>query len=95
MEIIRGISGEMLEHCMNDLGYEVVFSHYHMIDLVEHNFIRFMSDKGHNKNPEEVYEYFMEEVYKAADDYIGQFLHLLMRTVGIYRFRPCAGVSEA
>ena len=66
-----------LNHCMNDLGYEVVFSHYHMIDLVEHNFIRFMSDKGHNKNPEEVYEYFMEEVYKAADDYIGQFLHLL------------------
>ncbi|MBQ2370033.1 MAG: alkaline phosphatase family protein [Peptococcaceae bacterium] len=66
-----------LNHCMNDLGYEVVFSHYHMIDLVEHNFIRFMSDKGYNKNPEEVYEYFMEEVYKAADDYIGQFLHLL------------------
>jgi len=66
-----------LNHCMNDLGYEVVFSHYHMIDLVEHNFIRFMSDKGYNKNPEEVYEYFMEETYKAADDYIGQFLHLL------------------
>ncbi|MBQ2776819.1 MAG: alkaline phosphatase family protein, partial [Peptococcaceae bacterium] len=36
-----------------------------------------MSDKGYNKNPEEVYEYFMEETYKAADDYIGQFLHLL------------------
>ncbi len=66
-----------LNHCMNDLGYEIVFSHYHMIDLVEHNFIRFMSDKGHNKNPEEVYGYFMEEVYKAADDYIGQYLHLL------------------
>ena len=66
-----------LNHCMNDLGYEIVFSHYHMIDLVEHNFIRFMTDKGYNKMPEEEYEYFMETLYKAADDYIGEFLHLL------------------
>lgn len=75
------LSGEYqaacLNHCMNDLGYEVVFSHYHMVDLVEHNFIRFMTDKGYNKNPESEYEYFMEELYKAADEYIGKFLHLL------------------
>ncbi len=66
-----------LNHCMNDLGYEVVFSHYHMIDLVEHNFIRFMTDKGYNRQPESEYEFFMEELYKAADAYIGEFLHLL------------------
>lgn len=66
-----------LNHCMNNLGYEVVFSHYHAIDLIEHNFIRFMSDKGHNVNPAEEYDFFMQENYKAADEYIGQFLHLL------------------
>ena len=66
-----------LNHCMNDLGYEVVFSHFHVIDLVEHNFIRFMSDKGLNVNPEEEYDLFMQENYKVADEYIGKYLHLL------------------
>ena len=66
-----------LNYAMGELGYEIVFSHFHSVDLIEHNFIRFMSDKGHNLNPEEMYDYFMQENYKLADEYIGTFLHLL------------------
>ena len=66
-----------LNHFMENMGYDVVFSHFHAIDLVEHNFIRFMSDKGHNVNSVEEYDLFMQENYKVADEYIGKFLHLL------------------
>ncbi|MBQ2370116.1 MAG: alkaline phosphatase family protein [Peptococcaceae bacterium] len=66
-----------LNYAMNELGYEMVFSHFHSVDLIEHNFIRFMSDKGHNVNSEETYDWFMQENYKVCDEYIGTFLHLL------------------
>ncbi|MBQ2837962.1 MAG: alkaline phosphatase family protein [Peptococcaceae bacterium] len=66
-----------LNYAMSELGYEVVFSHFHSVDLIEHNFIRFMSNKGHNVNPEEVYDQFMQENYKLCDEYIGTFTHLL------------------
>ena len=66
-----------LNYAMNELGYEMVFSHFHSVDLIEHNFIRFMSDKGHNVHPEETYDWFMQENYKVCDEYIGTFLHLL------------------
>ena len=66
-----------LNYLMSEKGYEIVFSHYHIVDLVEHHFIRFLTDKGQNKQPEEVYFSFMEELYKETDRYIGQFCHLL------------------
>jgi Uncharacterized conserved protein len=56
---------------------EVVFSHYHNVDLQDHNFIRYMTDKGYNQGPEEMYCQFMEDIYEQTDRYIGKFLHLL------------------
>lgn len=67
----------VLNHFMCEKGFEIVFSHYHIVDLVEHHFIRFLTDKGQNQQPEEVYFSFMEELYEETDRYIGQFCHLL------------------
>lgn len=56
---------------------DVVFSHYHAIDLEEHMFIKHLADKEWNRNPVAVAEQWMENLYKQADYYIGKFLHLL------------------
>ena len=66
-----------LNYLMGEKGYEIVFSHYHIVDLVEHHFIRFLTDKSQNKQPEAVYFSFMEALYEETDRYIGQFCHLL------------------
>ena len=64
---------EMLDH----QGVEILFSHYHAIDLQEHMFIRYMTDKGYNKMPPETYQQYMEDIYVQTDNYLGQFLKYL------------------
>ena len=56
---------------------EVVFSHYHAVDLEEHRWIRFLTDKGHNVLKEEEYFRFMEELYIQTDYYLGKFFDRL------------------
>lgn len=57
--------------------YDVVFSHFHNVDLEEHTFIRHMKKKYDTKLPEETYFQFMEDVYKQTDRYLGTFAHFL------------------
>lgn len=75
------ITADWQAHCLNYLieqeNYEVIFSHFHAIDLQEHIFIRFMTETGYNELPPEKYQKFMEDIYIQTDNYIGQFLHLL------------------
>lgn len=68
---------QALNYLIENEGYEVIFSHFHSVDLQSHMIIRFMSDKGLNKLPPEEYQKFMEDVYIQADYYVGKFLHLL------------------
>lgn len=68
---------EGLMDLIDNHGFEVIFSHYHAIDLQEHMFIRYMSDKGYNKMPPEVYHKFMEDIYIQTDWYLGHFLKYL------------------
>lgn len=70
-------TADCLNYMMKEKGYEMVFSHYHMVDLIAHHVIQFMSDKGSNKYPEEVYEGYMKALYRELDRYIGKFLYLL------------------
>lgn len=58
-------------------GYEVVFSHYHNIDIQGHMIVKFLKDHGHNKLSEDTYENFMREIYEQTDRYVGSYLHLL------------------
>ncbi len=69
--------GEALNYLIEHEHFEVIFSHFHNIDIQEHMFIRYMKDKGHNINSEEENIRFMENLYIQTDNYLGQFLHLL------------------
>ena len=59
-------------------GVEVIFSHFHAIDMVEHTFIRMLGgEKGWNEHPHEVYQRWMELLYEQTDRYLGYFLKYL------------------
>lgn len=66
-----------LNHLIKNDGFEVIFSHFHSIDLQVHTFIRHMKHKFDTKLEEETYAQFMEDIYIQTDYYLGKFLHLL------------------
>ena len=72
-----------IKYLIDHEGVEVVFSHFHAVDLQEHLFIRFMSSNetkdGYWKNeiPVEHFHKFMEDIYKQVDYYVGQFIPYL------------------
>lgn len=72
-----------LKYLIDNEGVEVIFSHFHNIDLQKHIFIRFMSENetktGYWKNqiPAEEFQRFSQDIYKQTDYYLGQFVHYL------------------
>ena len=64
-------------HLIETEDLDVVFSHYHAIDLENHSFIKHLAERPFNRNPVSVALKWEEEVYKEVDDYLGKFLHLL------------------
>ena len=75
-EVSRWYS-EAIHHLIESEGIEVIFSHYHAIDIMMHTFVRNLKDRGQNKLSQEVYYEWTEVLYKLVDDYIGQYLDLL------------------
>ena len=58
---------------------EIIFSHYHNVDLQGHMIVKYLKEKhlpGQKLTEAEYIELF-DFVYAQADDYIGEFLHLL------------------
>lgn len=74
---------------------DVIFSHYHAIDLEEHMFIKHLADKEWNRNPVSEAEKWMENLYKQADYYIGKFLHLLDEGWTVFIFSDHGQVAPA
>lgn len=68
---------ECINYLIENEDFKVVFSHFHNVDLEMHKIVHYLADKGHNKQPMEVYEKFVEDVYVQTDYYIGKFIHLL------------------
>lgn len=64
-------------HLIESEKLDVVFSHYHAVDLQEHQFIKHLAEKEFNRNPVSVAEKWMEDLYVQTDRYLGKFLHLL------------------
>lgn len=67
----------LIDYMIENEGIEVIFSHLHSVDLQEHTFIKYMSDKGFNQHPESVYAQWMEELYMQVEHYYSQMLHYL------------------
>ncbi len=76
-ELSANWQADALNYMIDNEEVEVIFSHFHAIDIQSHRFIRFMHDKGENTLPVAQYQKFMEDVYVQTDHYLGQFLNRL------------------
>lgn len=84
-----------LLHLIESEDLDVVFSHYHAVDLEEHMFIKHLADRPFNKHPVSVAEKWMEDLYVQTDYYLGKFLHLLDEGWTILIFSDHAQVAPA
>lgn len=66
-----------LHHLIESEDLDVVFSHYHAVDLEEHMFIKHLADRPFNRQPVSVAEKWMKDLYVQTDYYLGKFLHYL------------------
>lgn len=67
---------DALNYLIKEKGIEVIFSHIHFIDHQGHQYWNYALKKEGVGN-EAGYQGLIEKVYKDADNYIGEFLHLL------------------
>ena len=69
---------DALHYLIAKEDFDVIFSHYHAVDLEVHMFIKHMSPYlESNTNPVETAIKWHEDVYKQTDTYFSRFLHLL------------------
>lgn len=66
-----------MQYVIEKENIDVVFSHFHAVDLQTHMFLKHMSPKATNKRPVAAVVDNCRDVYVQADNYIGQFLHYL------------------
>jgi hypothetical protein len=66
-----------MHHMIENHGVEVIFSHMHNIDLMSHNYIKYMKERSTSKISEAQAIEYAEATYKVTDDYLGSFLHLI------------------
>jgi predicted AlkP superfamily phosphohydrolase/phosphomutase len=93
---------DSLNYLMDNENFDIVFSHFHNIDLENHNIMRYLTDvpeqEGHpgplwgKMTPAENHE-LQEAIYEQADRYIGRFLHYLDEGWTIFVFSDHAQVS--
>ena len=84
-----------IEHLIKSEDLDIVFSHYHAVDLEEHQFIKHLAERPFNRNPVSVAEKWMEDLYIQTDYYLGKFLHLLDEGWTILIFSDHAQVAPA
>ncbi|MBQ7026059.1 MAG: alkaline phosphatase family protein, partial [Peptococcaceae bacterium] len=68
---------KVMHHMIENHGVEVIFSHMHNIDLMSHNYIKYMKERSTSKITEAQAVEYAEATYKVTDDYLGSFLHLM------------------
>ena len=66
-----------MHYLIENQGVEVIFSHMHNIDLMSHNYIKYMKERATSKISEAQATEYAEATYKVTDDYLGSFLHLI------------------
>lgn len=66
-----------IHYLIETQGVEVVFSHFHNVDQLAHQMMKFLKKRAYSKMPPEVYDRLLQKVYEQTDRYIGKFMHLL------------------
>ena len=67
----------VIHYFIEEQGTEVVFSHFHNIDLQSHNYMKYMKNRETSRYDESEVRKFAEATYKVTDDYLGSFMHLI------------------
>ncbi len=83
-----------IHHLIESEDLDVIFSHFHAVDLQEHMFIKHLAERGDNRLEHEAYEKFMEDIYVQTDYYLGKFLHFLDEGWTIMIFSDHAQVAS-
>lgn len=86
---------DAIQHLIASEDLDAVFSHYHAVDLEEHQFIKHLADREFNRNPVSVAEKWMEDLYVQTDYYLGKFLHYLDEGWTVMIFSDHAQVAPA
>ncbi len=77
-DIYNKWQADAINHCIEDDGYEVVFSHLHNVDCAGHQLWHLAKNLEPWKQCDETeYQGFIEDVFEQTDDYFGEFTHLL------------------
>ena len=66
-----------IHYMIEQYGVEVVFSHFHNVDLQGHNYMKYMKQRDTSRYTEDEVVKFAEATYQVTDAYIASFLHLL------------------
>lgn len=67
---------DAIKHLIRQEDYQVVFSHFHIVDNIGHMIVKYLY-KGHKGLTPEDYAELFAECYEQTDRYIGRFLPLL------------------
>ncbi len=70
-------TADVLNYCIANEGFEVIFSHVHNVDMQGHMIVKYLKDKGNAKLSHEVYLKLLEDMYTQTDRYLARYLHLL------------------
>ena len=75
-DVAKDWNADCIHYLIDKYDFDVVFSHFHSIDLIGHMIVKYLKD-GSERLPAKVYQDLMRDTYIQADEYIGRFLHFL------------------
>ena len=83
----------LMHHMIGKYGVEVIFSHFHNVDMQGHNYVKYLKNRDTSRYDENEIVKYAEATYKITDDYIGSFLHLIDEGWTIVLFSDHALIS--
>ena len=68
-----------IQYLIKEENLDVVFSHFHAVDLESHQFIKHMAEHEFNRQPVSVAQKWMQDIYEQTDYYLGKFCIIWMK----------------
>ncbi len=75
-EVASTWQSRSLQHLIREEGYEVIFSHFHNIDIQDHTFYKYLAEGTEAMTPEDFVD-LSRAIYQQTDRYLGSFLPYL------------------
>ena len=75
-EVASQWQSQALHHLLAKENYEILFSHFHNIDIQDHTFYKYLAEGVAAMTPEDFVD-LSRAIYQQTDRYLGSFLHFL------------------